>query len=186
MVRPGRDTLQGPVEIDETYLGGPEKDVHGRQTESKAILAVAAEIRGKAIGRIRLRRVPDVSGESLIPFVCDVVAPGSVVRTDGWAGYARLAEKGYRHRVKNISRTNKAAHELLPSTHRVASLLKRWLLGTHQGAVSHEHVDYYLDEFTFRFNRRSSKVRGLLFYRLAQQALATDPAPYHTLVGAGQ
>lgn len=186
MVRPGRDTLRGPVEIDETYLGGPEKDVHGRQTESKAILAVAAEIRGKAIGRIRLRRVPDVSGESLVPFVCDVVAPGSVVRTDGWAGYAGLAEKGYRHRVKNISRTNKDAHELLPSTHRVASLLKRWLLGTHQGAVSHEHVDYYLDEFTFRFNRRSSKARGLLFYRLAQQALATDPAPYHTLVGSGQ
>jgi transposase-like protein len=174
------------VEVDETYLGGPEKDVHGRQTESKTILAVAAEIRGKAIGRIRVRQVPDASGESLVPFVCDVVAPGSLVRTDGWAGYADLAGKGYRHRVKNISHTNKAAHELLPSTHRVASLLKRWLLGTHQGAVSHEHVDYYLDEFTFRFNRRTSKARGLLFYRLAQQAVATRPAPYHALVGGRQ
>jgi len=112
MVRPGRDTLQGLMEIDETSLGEPEEDVHGRQTESKAILAVAAEIRGKAIGRIRLRRVPDVSGESLVPFVCDVVAPGSVIRTDGWPGYAGLAKKGYRDRVKNLSRSKWAAHEL--------------------------------------------------------------------------
>lgn len=167
-------------------MGGPEEDVHGRQTENKVILAVAAEIRGKAIGRIRLRRVPDVSGESLLPFICDVVAPGSIVRTDGWAGYAGLAKKGYPHRVKNIRRSKKAAHELLPSTHRVVSLLKRWLLGTHQGAVSHEHIDYYLDEFTFRFNRRTSKARGMLFFRLVQQAVATGPVPYHTLVGGTQ
>jgi hypothetical protein len=75
-----------------------------------------------------------------------------------------------------------AAAELLPRIHLVASLLKRWLLGTHQGAVSIEHLDYYLDEFTFRFNRRTSRSRGLLFYRLVQQAVELDPVPYEQIV----
>lgn len=75
-----------------------------------------------------------------------------------------------------------AASKLLPRVHRVASLLKRWLLGTHQGAVSHEYLDYYLDEFTFRFKRRTSRSRGKLFYRLLQQAVAADPVPYKTIV----
>lgn len=183
MVRRGRGALESPVEVDETYVGGPEEGVHGRETENKAIVTVAAEIRGKVIGRIRLRQVPDVSSESLIPFVCDVVSPGAIVRTDGWGGYAGLTAKGYRHKVSNLSRRRCKAHELLPSTHRVASLLKRWLMGTHQGGVSREHLNYYLDEFTFRFNRRTSRSRGMLFYRLVQQAVVTQPAAYRTLVG---
>ena len=164
MVRPGRDRLQGEVEVDETYMGGPEEGVHGRQTENKAIVAVAAEKRGRAIGRIRIRRVRDVSAESLIPFVHDAVEPGSVVHTDGWSSYAGLKELGYTHLQTPIKGSGQAAHELMPRVHRVASLLKRWLLGTHQGGVQHSHLDYYLDEFTFRFNRRNSRARGMLLF----------------------
>jgi len=183
MVRPGRDRLTGAVEIDETYVGGPEQGTKGRETASKAIVAVAAEKNGRGIGRIRLRRIMDVSGDSLIPFVKEAVTPGSVVHTDGWSGYSDLENAGYKHQITVISRGNELAHEVLPRVHRAASLLKRWLNGTHQGGVQHQHLDYYLDEFTFRFNRRHSKARGLLFHRLAQQAVAVGPAPYRTIVG---
>jgi transposase-like protein len=174
MVRPGRDRLCGEVEVDETYVGGPEEGVHGRQTHDKAIVAVAVEIRGKGFGRIRLRVVPDVSADGLLPFIKEVIDRGGVVVTDDWGAYAGLPNLGYQHRIYNIKRSGKKAHELLPRVHRVASLLKRWLLGTHQGAISKEHLPYYLDEFTFRFNRRTSKARGLLFYRLIEQAVRTD------------
>ncbi len=183
MVRPGRDRLSGRVEVDETYVGGPEEGLRGRKTESKAIVAVAAQEDGPGIGRIRLRRVRDVSAESLHRFVEEAVAPRSVVHTDAWGGYSGLEAKGYRHKVSNLTRTGRLAHELMPRVHRVVSLLKRWLLGTHQGAVTDRHLDYYLDEFTFRFNRRRSFARGLLFYRLLQQAVEIDPVPYGRLVG---
>jgi transposase-like protein len=109
-----------------------------------------------------------------------------VVHTDGWQGYVGLDRKGYRHEVTKLARSGRLAHELLPRVHRIASLLKRWLLGTHQGAVNREHLDYYLDEFTFRFNRRRSRARGMLFYRLLQQATEIDPVPYHRLVGGSE
>ena len=182
MVRPGRDRLNGTVEIDETYLGGPEAGMPGRKTKKKAIVVVAAEKNGKGIGRIRLRRIPDVSAASLLPFTEAAVAPGSIVDTDGWSGYNNLASKGYTHNVTNIKRSGHLAHELMPRVHRVASLLKRWLLGTHQGGVQHNRLDYYLDEFTFRFNRRTSRSRGQLFYRLIQQAVQVEPAPYNALI----
>jgi len=101
----------------------------------------------------------------------------------GWWGYLGVAKLGYQYKVTNISRSGRQAHETMPRVHRVASLLKRWLLGSHQGAVSPEHLDYYLDEFTFCFNRRSSRRRGLLFYRLLDQAVETAPTPYKQLVG---
>jgi len=183
MVRPGRDRLSGAVEVDETYVGGPEEDVHGRETRDKAIVVIAAELRGRKTGRIRLRRVEDVSAASLLPFIQEVVAPGSFVQTDGWSGYAGLEGLGYRHEVKNIKSTGALAHEVMPQTHRVASLLKRWLAGTHQGGVQIHQLDYYLDEFTFRFNRRTSRSRGLLFYRLMQHAVEIHPVPYRYLVG---
>lgn len=183
MVRPGRDCLGGVVEIDETYVGGPEKDKWGREIESKAIVAVAAEESGQGIGRIRLRRVADVSAASLLPFVRSTVAPGAAIHTDGWKGYAGLAEAGFKHRVSIISTSADPAHVVMPRVHKVASLLKRWLLGTHQGGVQRQHLDYYLDEFTFRFNRRRSSARGLLFHRLAEQAVAIAPAPYRTIIG---
>ena len=182
MVRPGRDRLAGSVEVDETFWGSEEEGMRGRQTESKALLVIAAQEDGKGIGRIRMRRIPDASAQSLMPFVEDAVETGSLVHTDGWSGYDPLEGKGYRHRITFLKGRKESASDLLPRVHLVASLLKRWLLGTHQGAVSREHLDYYLDEFTFRFNRRKSRSRGKLFLRLAEQAVAVGPSPYKSMV----
>ncbi len=180
MVRPGRDRLGGTVEVDETYIGGEKHGKRGRGAAGKTLVVIAAQLRGKRIGRIRLAQAPDASAKSLGEAVRQAVAPGSTVRTDGWSGYNGLEALGYVHEV--VRPTAEVGQNLLPSCHRVASLLKRWLLGTHQGAVSHEHLGYYLDEFTFRFNRRSSASRGKLFYRLVQQAVQTDPQPYRQLI----
>jgi transposase-like protein len=182
MVRPGRDRLAGTVEVDETYLGGIEEGVRGRQTQKKALIAVAAEEDGDGIGRIRMRRIPDASADSIQAFVEAAIAPGSLLHTDGFLSYDRLEKHGYKHQITFLRGRKESPAELLPRVHRVVSLLKRWLLGTHQGAVSMAHLDYYLDEFTFRFNRRTSRHCGKLFYRLAQQAVAIDPAPYASLV----
>lgn len=184
MVRPGRDMLSGRVEVDKMYVGGEEEGVRGRKTETKSIVAIAIEVHSpKGFGRVRLRQVPDVSGPSLVGFVKDVVAAGSVVVTDGWAAYNDLSAYGYTHERRIHSSSGDPAHVVLPGPHRVASLLKRWLLGTHQGAVRYEHLDYYLDEYTFRFNRRSSKARGLLFHRLVEQAAQIKPTTYRGIVG---
>jgi transposase-like protein len=181
MVRPGRDRLAGTVEIDETYWGSVEEGVVGRLTEKKALILVAAQHDGShKIGRIRMRQVSDLSRVTLHAFITENVEPGSVVRTDGLETYRGL--KDYRHEPIVIAGSGKTADELLPRVHRVVSLLKRWLLGTHQGAVSHKHLDYYLDEFTFRFNRRTSASRGKLFYRLIQQAAQVAPHTYKAIV----
>ena len=186
MVRPGRERLRGRIEVDETYLGGPEGGVRGRQTEKKALIVVAAQEDGRGIGRIRMRAIPDASADSLIPFVEKSIEPGSTIHTDAWLGYVPLERKGYVHEFTFLKGKKEAPSELLPRVHHVVSLLKRWLMGTHHGAVSHEHLDYYLDEFTFRFNRRRSKARGLLFFRLLQQAVEVDPVPYKDLVGGAK
>ncbi len=187
MVRPGRDRLRGRVEVDETYVGGVEQGASGRGTEKKAIVVIAVEmLRPRGFGRIRMQRVADVSGGSLIPFVCAVVEPGSTIHTDGWKGYNDVITHGYSREVTVLSSCGDPAHVHMPGVHRVASLAKRWLLGTHHGAVSNAHLDYYLDEFAFRFNRRTSRARGLLFHRLAQQAVAVDPAPYKDLVSLAE
>lgn len=184
MVRPGRDRLIGRVEVDETYLGGLEEGRQGREHGKKALIVIAAQEDGTKIGRIRMRRVLDASARSLQGFIVDSIEPGSVVHTDGWGGYMTLKNKGYGHDATAQGRLGipGAGEDLLPRVHRVASLLKRWLLGTHQGAVSPEHLDYYLDEFTFRFNRRTSQYRGKLFYRLIEQAAQVGPAPWDQLV----
>lgn len=182
MVRPGRDRLSGVIEVDETYWGGPEEGVRGRETFKKVLIVVAAQEDGKAVGRIRLRHVADASSASLLPFIEDSIEPGSLVKTDGWKGYNGLGDKGYRRQIIVVSQRRESASDLLPGVHRVVSLLKRWLMGTHQGAVSSEHLDYYLDEFTFRFNRRTSRHRGMLFYRLAQQAVALETVLYKDMV----
>lgn len=179
MVRPGRDRLRGTVEVDETYWGSEEKGVIGRLTERKALIVVAAEEDGKGIGRIRLHRILDVTKGSLHGFITQAVEPGSTVRTDGLNAYLGL--EGYLH-DRQVQRHQPEGEHLLPRVHRVVSLLKRWLLGTHQGAIGHDHLDYYLDEFTFRFNRRTSASRGKLFYRLAQQAVQVEPAPFDSLI----
>ena len=184
MVRPGRDRLSGRVEVDEAYLGATEAGHEGRQPGRKVLIVIAAQEDGTKIGRIRMRRVPDASAKSLQGFVVDVVDSGSRVHTDGWPGYTTLKGKGYVHEgtAQRRSDTPGAEADLLPRVHLVVSLLKRWLLGTHQGAVRSEHLDYYLDEFTFRFNRRTSQYRGKLFYRLLEQAVAVDPVTYGQLI----
>jgi transposase-like protein len=175
MVRPGRDRLSGIVEVDETYLGGQKPGKRGRGAAGKALVVVAAQEDRNRIGRIRLHRVLDASAQSLGAAVQECVEPGTVVRTDGWSGYSQLESLGYEHHV--IRQESHIGENLLPLVNRVVSLLKRWLLGTHQGAVRVSHLDYYLDEFTFRFNRRRSRSRGKLFYRIVQQAAAVDPLP---------
>lgn len=185
MVRPGRDPLTERVEVDEVYVGGVEPGQGKRHLgETKALIAVAVEVRGPGMGRIRLQRIPDASGQSLVGFVQAVVAPGAVVITDGWTAYPGLIDAGYRHRPRVVSGSGRTASALLPRVHRIAALLKRWLLGIHQGRVSREHLDDYLNEFTFRFNRRLSRHRGKLFYRLVQQAVAIAPVSYRSLVAS--
>ena len=177
MVRPGREQLRGTVEVDKTYWGGVEQGVVGRLTITKALIVVAAEEDGAGIGRIRMQRVPDMTSASLHGFIRRSVERGSTVRTDGWPAYLGL--EGYTH-LPEIQKRSEA--HLLTRVHRVVSLFKRWVLGTHQGAVSHQHLDSYLDEFTFRFNRRTSGSRGKLFFRLAQQAVHVPPRPYASLI----
>lgn len=186
MVRPGRERLKGVVEVDESYWGGAEEEVRGGQIEDKALIVVGAEEDGRGIGRIRLRYIPDASAESLMPFVEDSIEPGSVIHSDGWLGYLPLETRGYRHRITYLKDHEEKASVLLPRVHRVFGLLKRWLLGTHQGAVQTRHLQDYLDEFTFRFNRRKSRSRGKLFYRLAQQAVAVEPTTYRQIVDSAQ
>jgi transposase-like protein len=178
MVRPGRDRLSGIVEVDETYWGAEEQGVIGRLTEDKALVLVAAQADGKGIGRIRMTRIPDLTKASLHGFIADSVEPGSTICTDGLNAYLGL--EGYNH-DRQIQRAQPAGEHLMPRVHRVVSLLKRWLIGTHQGAIGHEHLDDYLNEFTFRFNRRRSASRGKLFYRLAPQAVQVEPVTFSNL-----
>lgn len=197
MVRPGRERLRGVVEVDETYLGGPARGRSGRALKvgfrmrpppirdlAKAIVAIAVEVKTpKGFGRVRLRRIADASEESLLPFVCEAIEPGAVVHTDGSFAYRSLNDHGYLHERTVVSTSPEPAHVSMPAVHRVASLLKRWLLGTHQGSFHPRHLDDYLDEYTFRFNRRTSRSRGLLFYRLLEQAVITNPVTLRSIVG---
>jgi transposase-like protein len=170
------------VEIDETYVGGEEEGARGRQTQDKALVAIAAEEDGAGIGRIRMKRITRASQPQLHAFLEEAVEPSSIVHTGGWESYVGTESLGYRHEYDFVAGSGQTASALLPRVHRVASLLKRRLLGTHQGSVSREHLDCYLDEFTFRFNRRRSRQRGKLFYRLVEQAGSVAPAPYGEIV----
>lgn len=183
MVRQERTRLQGTVEIDETYVGVPDpkrgikKRAWGPLTGTHVVIAVEV-LEPKGFGRIRLRRIGGRDEVQIFPFVRETVELGSCVRTDGSAAYRSLNEEGYIHTPVVHLGSATPAHHSMPGVHRVAALLKRWLMGTHHGAVKMEQLDYYLDEFTFRFNRRSSRSRGLLFYRLLTQAVATGPVTY--------
>lgn len=176
MVRSERSPLSGTVEVDETLVGGVERGGKRGRGTTKLVVAVAVEVHEpKGFGRIRMRHIPNASAASLLPFIQSVIATDSVVHTDGWPGYNALASHGYRHRIKKLSASSDPAHVSMPGVHRVSSLLKRWLLGTHQGSVTRDHLQSYLEEFTFRFNRRSSGSRGLVFRRLLEQAVVTHP-----------
>lgn len=180
MVRPMRDRIPGIIEVDETYIGGKKAGKRGRGAAGKILVVIGAQIDGNRIGRIRVKRVSNASGKSLTGAVQQAVEPGSIVQTDGWDGYSQLDSVGYVHEIVRKDAT--VGKNLLPKCNMVASLLKRWLMGTHHGAVHISHIDYYLDEFVFRFNRRTSKSRGKLFYRLVQQAVAVDPVHSKDLI----
>ncbi len=184
MVRPDRDRLAGEVEADETYVGGVATGKRGRGAAKKAIVEVAVEKRGVGMGRARLACIPDLSAESLLAAIEAAVEPGAVVYTDHFRGYAGLTAAGYIHYPTAISSSGDPAHVVMPRAHRIASLLKRWLLGTHQGAVRPQHLDDYLAEFAFRFNRRSSNHRGLLFYRLLEQAVHLEHVPVSAITSS--
>lgn len=180
MVRPGRDRLRGVIEVDEAYWGGDESGgATGRLIYSKALIVIAAEQDGRGIGRIRMARIPDFARATLHGFIRASIEPGSTVCTDGLNSYRQMQGDIHDRRVQ---RAQPEGEHLLPGIHRVIALFKRWLLGTHQGAISHEHLEDYLNEFTFRFNRRKSASRGKLFFRLIQQAVQIEPVPYSCLI----
>ena len=172
MVRAKREQLFGSVEVDEALVGGVQKGGKRGRGSSKCIVVIAVENKQpKGIGRVRMRHISDASGANLLPFICDVVVPGSVVLTDGWGGYNDIPLHGYTHKQTMMSSSDDPAHVSMPGVHRVSSLLKRWILATHQGSLVPAHLQSYLEEFTFRFNRRTSQSRGLLFRRLMEQAV---------------
>jgi transposase-like protein len=182
MGRTSADLLSGSVEVDETYVGGPEPGRDGRGALGKTLVGVAVEVRGTALGRCRLAVLEDAGRRSLRRFLVERVAPGATVVTDGWPAYPTATAGLYNHEQIVLRGSGADAHEVLPRVHRVASLVKRWLLGTHQGGVKPGHLPAYLDEFTFRFNRRRSRSRGLLFYRLLSGAVVASPRTYRSLV----
>lgn len=192
MVRPDRERLKGLVEVDETYLAisdrqRPISPVGRKSSTSKVLVVMAVEIlEPKGFGRIRLHRIANDSDECVVPFVQQSVEPGAQVRTDGSAAYRSLSELGYDHERTVMLGSDTPAHVSMAGVHRVASLVKRWILGTHHGSVQPEHLDAYLDEFVFRFNRRTSGSRGMLFYRLLQQAVATQPVTYRDITRTPQ
>jgi transposase-like protein len=179
MVNPERDKLSGRIEVDEAYFGGAETDgKRGRGTENKVLAALAVEINGGKIGRIRIAEIEDSSSGSLHGFIENIAEKGSIIKTDGWRGYNGISEKGYTHEISS----GEGEKSLLPHVHTIISLIKRWILGTLQGSCSKEHIAYYFDEYTFRFNRRKSNSRGLLFYRLLQNAVRLEPVTYQKIV----
>lgn len=187
LIRPGRERLSGTVEVDETYIGGQEPGLAGGRARGKKILtAIAVEVREpRGIDRCRMMPVADASAKSLHAFVKSHVEPGTKVITDGWQGYHGLEKLGYVHdrRSQRAARARgEDPGELLPAVHRIASLAKRWILGTHQGSVDDSHLPSYLNEFVFRFNRRRSRSRGMVFYRVLELAVAHDPVRYKDII----
>jgi hypothetical protein len=187
MVRPGRDRLCGDVEVDESFLGGPEPGMPGRGALGKVLFAGAVERDGShGFGRARLAVIADAGAASLRTFLVDNVQSGARVITDGWSSYPAATRDLYEHEPTTISTSGQQAHEVLPAVHTVFSLVKRWVMGTLQGSVSPEHLQAYFDEWVFRFNRRRSRSRGLLFHRLMAQAVNGDIVTYQDLRKAGR
>ena len=188
MVVPDRELLHGKVEVDETYLAltdrqNPISAVGRKSNTTKVLVVIAVEmLHPKGFGRIRIRQINRGDYENLMPFIRASVRPGAVIHSDGSPSYKNLEDSGYGHRRTVYLGSDTPAHESMPGVHRVASLLQRWIMGTHHGAVQPGQLDYYLDEFVFRFNRRTSRSRGLLFDRLLQQAVITKPVTYGRIV----
>ena len=187
MVRPDREPLRDRVEVDETFVGGARPGKTGRGAAGKTVVAGAVEAkpgkgRKQPIGRLRLQAVPDASAASLEGFIAAETAKPLTVVTDGWPGYRDLQAQGYAHEPINLAASWGDASLRLPAIHLVFSLAKRWLLGTHHGAVRPKHLQRYLDEFVFRFNRRKAKAISHGFARLIQHAVKTPPNTYRDIV----
>lgn len=187
LIRPGRELLAGPTEVDETYIGGKEPGLAGgRAKGKKTLVAVAVEVHEpKGFGRARMRVIADASTATLSGFIADTVEPGAIVVTDGWPAYRRITAAGFTHEPRNQSAAKALGEDpgtLLPDVHRVASLAKRWLAATHQGAVEKDQLQSYLNEFCFRFNRRHSRARGMLFYRVLELAVGHQPVRFCQLI----
>ncbi|WP_407345371.1 IS1595 family transposase [Pengzhenrongella phosphoraccumulans] len=186
MVRPERDLLSGTVELDEAMIGGRSKGRPGAGSTKVPVMIAVEVTDGRKIGRIRLGLATAKNSDQLVDFAHKVIAPGSTIRSDGAPALRKLADEGFTHEFHVMVSAAEPAHEHLPGVHLVASLLKRWIAGTMHHGIAKRQLVYYLDEFTFRFNRRKSRSRGLLFYRLLQQAVATDPHPLTSLVGGAK
>jgi len=181
MVYSGRDKLQGIVEVDEVLVGGKTTGKRGRGAEGKSLIAVAVEVMGRKTGRVRLAKITDASSSSLKKFIENNIESSSTIITDGWPSYNGLIKMGYTHKIQKAT-VKDEDEEILPNVHRIASLLKRWLLGTHQSYLNKNKLEYYLDEYVFRYNRRTSKSRGLLFLRLIEQGVKADPISYEKII----
>ena len=177
MVISDREKLSGSIEVDETLVGGKKSGKRGRGAEGKALVLVALEVKEHGTGRVRLAIIPNGTRKSINPFIQKNIAKESTITTDGWRGYVDIKKMRYVHGISKDTILSEE-DEILPNVHRIASLLKRWLLGTHQNYISKSYLQYYLDEFVFRHNRRKSKSRGLLFYTLIKQALSNEPIEY--------
>jgi transposase-like protein len=179
MVRSSRENLAGVVEVDETYYGGGAEGKPGRSADNKALIVLAVEVNGSLLGRTRMKVIQSASSKELVGFVKENIEEGSTVITDGSRGYCRLSSIGYKHSIQPVNEGSNA----LPHVHRIISLLKRWILGTLQGAVSHKNLGFYLDEYTFRFNSRKSGSCGKLFIRLIEQAVTLEPVTWSEIAG---
>ena len=173
MVIAERSKLSRDVEVDETFIGGFAKTKRGRDADGKRLVVIAAEVHGKKIGRIRMKHIQNASARTLLSFIQSEVEPRAIVRTDGWLGYANVGKHGFVHEA--TSAKSMGIDEVMPRIHLVSSLLKRWFLGTFQGKCDAKYLGHYLNEYVFRFNRRTSNTRGLLFYRVLENALITKP-----------
>ena len=183
MIRAAREPLVGPVEIAHAFIGGEELRGFGGQTFKKARILIGVEVRGPSrdgVGRVHIAHVRDFSAATLIPLVTEGVRTGTKVISDVWEGYAGLSGYGYVHEVRS------SEGGMLAHVPQVISLLKRWLLRTHQGAVRPKQLQHYLDEFAFRFNRRKSRHVGEIFYRMLEAATSTEACAYWRLVGRSE
>jgi len=181
MVLSGRTKLQGTVEVDEVLIGGKKSGKRGRGAGGKSLIAVAVEIKGRKTGRVRLAKIMDASSDNLIEFIKNNIENSSTIITDEWPSYNKLKDIGYIHKTEKPTAIDEDK-EVLPNVHRIASLLKRWLLGTHQSYLNKNKLEYYLDEYVFRYNRRTSTSRGLLFLRLIEQAVKMPPVTYKEII----
>lgn len=180
MVMPERTKLSGKVEIDETLVGGKKSGKRGRGAEGKILVIIAIELVGKKMGRVRMETIESADRVEINQFVKSNIVVGSTIITDGWKGYTDVKKMKYKHEIQD-KKIILDKEEITPNVHKIASLLKRWLLGTHQNYVSQDYLNFYLDEFSFRYNRRNSKSRGLLFFTLLKQAMSHQPISKNNL-----